>query len=75
MSRQVNPVEVHVDGSRFTGFYAVQSNMLTVWHAYLGSRTTQIGSAPVQQQVDTLMEEIFRECRHRLTRAAVSSAI
>lgn len=67
MSRQVTPVELNVDGRRFEGFYAVQSNMLTVWHAQLGSRTTQIVGSATQQQIDALVQEIFRACPlHRL---------
>ncbi len=65
MLRQVTPVQVQVDGDRFDGFYAVQSNMLTVWHAYLGSRTTQVDSGALEQQVDTLLIELARDSVRR----------
>jgi len=72
MDRLIKPVAVQADGTRFEGFYAVQSDMLTVWHEHLGSRTTRVAAGTIVEQVDALLLEIFRDCRHR--RVAISIA-
>lgn len=71
MTRQVNTLEVRVDGRRFDGFWAVQSNMLTVWNPSLGSRTAPIDDASMQQLTDSLLREIVRDCAgHRYLQSA-----
>ena len=65
MQREIKPVTVNAEGSPFEGFYAIQSEMLTVWHAHLGSRTTRVAGSNVEEQVAALLLEIFRDCRHR----------
>jgi hypothetical protein len=65
MFRHVTPVELEVDGTRLQGFYSIQSNMLTVWHAHLGSRTVQVDGNPLREHVDALMRELFEASRRR----------
>jgi len=65
MQREIKPVSVQAEGSPFEGFYATQSDMLTVWHENLGSRTARVAGAGLEQQATTLLLEIFRDCRHR----------
>ena len=73
MQREIKPVTIEADGNRFDGFYAVQADMLTVWHVYLGSRTARVVKESLEQQVSALMLEIFRECRNRRVPYATSS--
>jgi hypothetical protein len=61
MSRQVTPLAYQVDGQRFDAYYAVTSNMLTVWNPSLGSRSAEIGGAPLTPLIDTLFHELVRE--------------
>lgn len=65
MEREIKPVTVQADGQPFDGFYAIQYDMLTVWHAHLGSRTAGVVASSVEEQIKTLLLEIFRDCRHR----------
>jgi hypothetical protein len=66
MTRNAMPVEVELNGVRISGFYAVQADMLTVWHAYLGSRTRVIVGDPDPQVVEGLLLELYRAGESRL---------
>lgn len=60
MNRNAVPISVEVDGVRLSGFYAVQSDMLTVWHAYLGSRTRTICGGFSDADVEGMLAELFQ---------------
>jgi hypothetical protein len=62
MSRQINAHNVRFEGCTFDGYYAVASNMVTVWNPSLGSRSAKIGDASVPALVDALLLEIVQEC-------------
>ena len=49
-------------GRTFEGYYAVQSNMVTVWNPALGSRTARIGEVALPALADTLLLEVVQEC-------------
>ena len=61
MTRQVTPLAFDVDGQHFDAYYAVTSNMLTVWNPSLGSRSTEIGNELLQPLIDTLLKELVRD--------------
>ncbi len=63
MIRNVVPIAVEVDGVHLSGFYSVQSDMVTVWHAFLGSRTRTISGAICSADVDELLIELYRARR------------
>ena len=66
MSRQINAHNVRFGGRTYKGYYAVASNMVTVWNPSLGSRSAKIGDASVPVLVDALLLEVVQECtRHR----------
>ena len=52
MKRINGPLTAEVDGVRISGFYAVQSKMVTVWHTHLGSRTKAISGSLLQTSSD-----------------------
>ena len=60
MKRIVVPLAVVVDGVRLSGFYAVQSEMVTVWHALLGSRTQTISGNLSSADVEDLLVELYQ---------------
>ncbi len=62
MSRQINVHNVRFGGRSFNGYYAVASNMVTVWNPSLGSRSAKIGDASVPVLVDALLLEVVQEC-------------
>ena len=62
MSRQVNVHNVRFGGRTFNGYYAVESNMVTVWNPALGSRSARIGDASVPVLVDALLLEVVQQC-------------
>ncbi len=72
MTRHVESIELEVDGRRHRCFYAVQSNMLTVWHDYLGSRTVAFQGAPTIEHIETLTREVVQLHRVRLAPPAAS---
>jgi hypothetical protein len=59
------PLTIMMGGRCFSGQYAVQSEMLTVWNREFGSRTAQIGEHDVPTLARALLLEIERECRLR----------
>lgn len=61
--RHVEPIEVEVDGKRHRCFYAMQSNMVTVWHADLGSRTAMFEGAPTHVHVESLTRDLVQPRR------------
>lgn len=63
MIRNVMPIEVEVDGVRLSGFYSVQSAMVTVWHAFLGSRTRTINGEVRGADVQELLIELYQARR------------
>ena len=65
MQREIKSVTIHAEGRAFEGYYAVQSDMLTVWHSNLGSRTARVPGSSLEQQVRALLLEIFVDCRNR----------
>ena len=67
MIRNVVPIAVEVDGVRLSGFYSVQSDMVTVWHALLGSRTRTTSGGINRADVDELLIELY-EARRLQTR-------
>jgi hypothetical protein len=66
MNRIVLPVTVEVDGVRLSRFYAVQSNMVTVWHALLGSRSQAICGSLASSDVENLLVELYQAKRTRM---------
>ncbi len=61
MKRIIVPLSVEVEGVHLSGFYAVQSEMVTVWHTYLGSRTQTISGGPCSADVEGLLVELFQD--------------
>lgn len=66
MHRRVRPIEVKVEGGSFPCFYAVQADMLTVWHAYLGSRTRVFMGRLDRAIVEAMAIELYRANRQHL---------
>jgi hypothetical protein len=71
MTRQAMPIEVEINGTRFAGFYAVESSMLTVWHAFLGSRTRTLCEGFHPADAEKLMHELYRASRAVLPSAVL----
>ena len=65
MTRQVESIEMELDGEHHRCFYAVQSNMLTVWHEYLGSRTAAVRGPPTLEHVEALTRDVLQLRRAR----------
>ncbi len=61
MKRIIVPLTVEVDGVRLSGFYAVQSEMVTVWHTYLGSRTQTVSGSLRSADVEGLLIELYQD--------------
>ncbi|MDP9123139.1 MAG: hypothetical protein M3N82_00800 [Pseudomonadota bacterium] len=60
MERIIVPLTVEVDGVRLSGFYAMQSEMVTVWHAYLGSRTQTVRGSLASADVEGMLIELYQ---------------
>ncbi len=70
MIRSVLPVEVEVNGVLICGCYALQSGMLTVWHAHLGSRTRMITGERTVGDAQDLLFELYQAAELRLKTVA-----
>ncbi len=66
MKRIVVPLAVEVDGVRLSGHYAVQADMVTVWHAFLGSRTQSISGPLSSADVQALLIELYQARKSQL---------
>ncbi len=73
MNRKVTPVDVEVDGIVFSCFYSVQSDIVTVWHVYLGSRTRVFAGQLDHAVVEALAVDLFKASRKRISSATVAS--
>ena len=62
MTRQALAVSVVIDGCRYDGFYALQSNMLTVWSPGVGSRSVQLHGRAAAALAEDLLGEVIVEC-------------
>lgn len=73
MTRQAMPITVEIDGARFAGFYTVESSMLTVWHAILGSRTRSLCEShrPADADAETFLLEFYAASRPILASPAL----
>ncbi len=67
MNRHVARIEVEVNGVLVSGFYAVQSSMLTVWHAFPGSRTRTISGDPEIADVQRMLLDLYAASEARLS--------
>ncbi len=61
MERIIVPFAVELDGVRLSGFYAVQSEMVTVWHTCLGSRTQTVSGGLSSADVEGLLIELYQD--------------
>ena len=61
MKRIIVPLTFEVDGVRLSGFYAVQSQMVTVWHTFLGSRTRTVSGSLSGAEVEGLLIELYQD--------------
>jgi hypothetical protein len=74
MEREEFSVKAEIRGQSWSGYYATQSGMLTVWVPSVGSRTMWLGSLAASIAARELLVEIVRECR-RFGRLAVSAPL
>jgi len=74
MLREVMTIDTEVSGSLYSGYYAVMSDMLTVWIPSVGSRTTRLGGRVPENAAKDLLGEVVRECRHLSYAFPISSS-
>lgn len=74
MNRKVTPIDVDVDGVMFSCHYCVQADMLTVWHAYFGSRTRVFAGELESADVEALVIDLYQANRQRISSVSMGRA-
>lgn len=57
------PVEVEVDGTRFSGWYTVQSGVITVRTVLHGSEATHVGGSTPEVLARMLLHELVSKSK------------